>query len=127
MSKKGRMVERLAGIIDYIKGQHIGFSRFVSLGNEADIKFHEYLEFFTDDPKTKAIVIYVEGMSDGRRFLQQAYRTTSKKPIILLKSGRSAKGSKSAGSHTGALAGISEVSRTAFARAGIGDPLSLDG
>ena len=96
-----------------------GFSYFVGIGNEADIKFHEYLEFFTSDPKTKAIVMYVEGMKDGRRFLQQAYQTTMKKPIILLKSGRSAKGSKSAGSHTGALAGISEVSRTAFIRAGI--------
>jgi acetyltransferase len=63
--------------------------------------------------------MFVEGMKDGRRFLQQAYRTTRKKPIILLKGGRSTKGSKSAGSHTGALAGISEVSRTAFTRAGI--------
>jgi len=96
-----------------------GFSYYVGVGNEADIKFHEYLEFFTADSKTKAIVMYVEGMSDGRRFLQQAYKTTCVKPIILLKSGRSAKGSKSAGSHTGALAGISEVSRTAFIRAGI--------
>ena len=96
-----------------------GFSYFVGVGNEADIKFHEYLEFFTSDPKTRAIVMYVEGMRDGRRFLQQAYQTTREKPIILLKSGRSAKGSKSAGSHTGALAGISEVSRTAFIRAGI--------
>ncbi|MFC2167046.1 acetate--CoA ligase family protein, partial [Acidobacteriota bacterium] len=96
-----------------------GFSYYVGVGNEADIKFHEYLEFFTSDSKTKAIVMYVEGMSDGRRFLQQAYRTTCVKPIILLKSGRSTKGSKSVGSHTGALAGISEVSRTAFKRSGI--------
>jgi acetyltransferase len=96
-----------------------GYSYYVGVGNEADIKFHELLEFFEDDPKTAAIVMYVEGMSDGRRFLQQAHKTTRKKPVVLLKSGRSAKGSKSAGSHTGALAGISEVSRTAFTRAGI--------
>jgi acetyltransferase len=96
-----------------------GFSYYVGVGNEADIKFHEYLEFFTADSKTKAIVMYVEGMRDGRRFLQQAHRTTRKKPVVLLKSGRSAKGSKSAGSHTGALAGISEVSKSAFKRAGI--------
>jgi len=96
-----------------------GFSYYVGVGNEADIKFHEYLEKFTDDPKTKAIVMYVEGLKDGRRFLQQAYLTTLKKPIILLKGGRSTRGSKSVGSHTGALAGISEVSRTAFKRAGI--------
>jgi acetyltransferase len=96
-----------------------GFSYYIGVGNEADIKFHEYLEHLTRDDKTRAIVMYVEGMSDGRRFLQQAYRTSVVKPIVLLKSGRSVTGSRSAGSHTGALAGISEVSRTAFARAGI--------
>jgi acyl-CoA synthetase (NDP forming) len=101
-----------------IKSQK-GFSYYVGVGNEADIKFHEYLEYLTDDFKTRAIVMYVEGMSDGRQFLQQAYKTTLKKPIILLKSGRSATGNRSAGSHTGSLAGISEVSRTAFERAGI--------
>ena len=96
-----------------------GFSYYVGVGNEADISFSEYLEFFTADEKTRAIVMYVEGMRDGRRFLQQAYRTTPHKPIVLLKSGRSVTGSRAAGSHTGALAGISEVSRTAFGRAGI--------
>jgi acetyltransferase len=89
------------------------------VGNEADIKFHEYLEFFRNDPKTKAILMYVEGMRQGREFLQQAYKTTIEKPIILLKSGRSSTGKKSAGSHTGALAGISAVAKGAFERAGI--------
>ncbi|MFY9940987.1 MAG: acetate--CoA ligase family protein [Desulfobacterales bacterium] len=96
-----------------------GFSYYVGVGNEADIKFHEYLEFFRQDPDTKAILMYVEGMRDGRRFLQQAYKTTQEKPIVLLKSGRSSTGKLSAGSHTGALAGISEVAKTAFGRAGI--------
>ena len=96
-----------------------GFSYYVGVGNEADIKFHEYLEFFEKDPKTKAILMYVEGMSRGREFLQQAYKTTLHKPIIMLKSGRSATGKRSAGSHTGALAGISEVAKGAFRRAGI--------
>ncbi len=96
-----------------------GFTYYVGVGNEADIKFHEYLEFFDQDADTKAILIYVEGMREGRAFLQQAYKTTLKKPVILLKSGRSATGKKSAGSHTGALAGISEVARGAFERAGI--------
>lgn len=98
---------------------HKGFSYYVGIGNEADIKFHEYLEFFTEDPDTKAILMYVEGLREGRKFLQQAYKTTEKKPVILLKSGRTALGSQSAGSHTGALAGISEVAKTAFDRAGI--------
>ena len=97
----------------------IGFSYYVGVGNEADINFHEYLEFFEYDPNTKAILMYVEGMRNGRKFLQQAYQTTRKKPIVLLKSGRSSTGKRSAGSHTGALAGMSEVARTAFSRAGI--------
>ena len=96
-----------------------GFSYYVGVGNEADIKFHEYLEFFRQDPKTKAILMYVEGLRSGRKFLQQAQKTTLEKPIILLKSGRSSTGKKSAGSHTGALAGISEVAKIAFKRAGI--------
>ncbi len=96
-----------------------GFSYYVGVGNEVDVKFHEYLEFFRQDPKTRAILIYVEGLRRGREFLQQAYRTTIKKPVILLKSGRSATGKLSVGSHTGALAGVSEVASTAFQRAGI--------
>lgn len=101
-----------------IKSQK-GFSYYVGVGNEADIQFHEYLKFFQEDEKTRAILMYVEGMRDGRRFLQQAYTTTRKKPIIMLKSGRSDKGAQSVGSHTGALAGISAVARSAFKRAGI--------
>jgi acetyl coenzyme A synthetase (ADP forming)-like protein len=96
-----------------------GFSYYVGVGNEADVRFHEYLEFFQQDPRTRAILMYVEGMRDGRSFLQQAYHTSREKPIVMLKSGRSATGQRSAGSHTGALAGMSEVARTAFRRAGI--------
>jgi len=101
-----------------VKSQR-GFSYYVGVGNEADIKFHEYLEFFRNDPDTRVVLMYVEGMRQGREFLQQAYKTTSSKPVVLLKSGRSATGKKSAGSHTGAMAGISEVATTAFERAGI--------
>jgi acyl-CoA synthetase (NDP forming) len=96
-----------------------GFTYYVGVGNEADIRFHEYLEFFQQDPDTRAILMYVEGMREGRKFLQQAYRTTETKPIVLLKSGRSSTGKQSAGSHTGALAGMSQVAKGAFERAGI--------
>ena len=99
--------------------KHEGFTYYVGVGNESDIKFHEYLEFFRNDPDTKAILMYVEGMSEGRKFLQEAHKTSIKKPIILLKSGRSATGKKSAGSHTGSLAGMSEVANRAYGRAGI--------
>ncbi len=96
-----------------------GFTYYVGVGNEVDIRFHEYLEFFRQDPDTKAILMYVEGMREGRKFLEQAYKTTETKPVILLKSGRSSTGKQSAGSHTGALAGMSEVAKGAFERAGI--------
>ena len=96
-----------------------GFTYYVGVGNEADIRFHEYLEFFQQDPDTRAILMYVEGMREGRKFLQQAYKTTETKPIVLLKSGRSSTGKQSAGSHTGALAGMSRVAKGAFERAGI--------
>ena len=99
--------------------KHEGFTYYVGVGNESDIKFHEYLEFFRNDPDTKAILMYVEGMSEGRKFLQEAHKTSIEKPIILLKSGRSATGKKSAGSHTGSLAGMSEVANRAYGRAGI--------
>ena len=98
--------------------KHEGFTYYVGVGNESDIKFHEYLEFFRNDPDTKTILIYVEGMSEGRKFLQEAYKTSIKKPIVLLKSGRSAAGKRSAGSHTGSLAGVGEVTKAAYARTG---------
>ena len=96
-----------------------GFSYYVGVGNEADINFHEYLAHFRTDPDTRLILMYVEGMRDGRSFLIEAQRTTRQKPIVLLKSGRSATGQRSAGSHTGALAGMAEVAKGAFTRAGI--------
>jgi acetyl coenzyme A synthetase (ADP forming)-like protein len=99
--------------------KHEGFTYYVGVGNESDIKFHEYLEFFRNDPETKSILMYVEGMSEGRKFLQEAHNTSRNKPIILLKSGRSATGKKSAGSHTGSLAGLSEVAKSAYERAGV--------
>ena len=99
--------------------KHEGFTYYVGVGNESDVKFHEYLEFFRNDPETKAILMYVEGMSEGRKFLQEAYKTSIHKPIILLKSGRSDTGKKSAGSHTGSLAGMNEVAKPAYERAGI--------
>ncbi len=99
--------------------KHEGFTYYVGVGNESDIKFHEYLEFFRNDPETKSILMYVEGMSEGRKFLQEAHNTCLKKPIVLLKSGRSATGKKSAGSHTGSLAGMNKDKKSAYERAGI--------
>jgi acyl-CoA synthetase (NDP forming) len=96
-----------------------GFSYYVGVGNQIDVGLHEYLAFFADDKATKAIVMYLEGVRDGRKFIQEAYKVTAKKPIIALKGGRSETGQKSARSHTGALAGQSEVSLSAFKSAGV--------
>ena len=98
---------------------NLGFSYYVGVGNEADIRFHEYLRFFRDDPHTSAVLMYVEGMKDGRAFLAEASATTRRKPVVMLKSGRSATGRRSAGSHTGALAGSWEVTRAALAETGV--------
>jgi len=96
-----------------------GFSYYVGVGNQIDVGLHEYLAYFGDDADTKAVVMYLEGVKDGRKFIQEAYRVTAKKPIIILKGGRSETGQKSARSHTGALAGQSEVSLSAFKNAGV--------
>ncbi|SEO20482.1 acetyltransferase [Halogranum amylolyticum] len=97
----------------------VGYSYYVGVGNEADLKFHEYLPFFDADPETDAVVCYIEGMSDGRSFLQAAREVTPETPIIALKSGRSDVGKRSASSHTGSLAGDSAVADAVFEQAGI--------
>lgn len=97
----------------------VGFSHYVGVGNEADLKFHEYLPYFDADPETDAIVCYVEGMSDGRAFLQAARNVTPQTPIIVLKGGRSAVGKRSASSHTGSLAGDATVTDAVLEQAGV--------
>ncbi|ELZ17406.1 acetate--CoA ligase family protein [Natrinema limicola] len=97
----------------------VGFSHYVGVGNEADLQFHEYLSFFDDDPETDAIVCYVEGMSDGRAFLEQARDVTTDTPIVVLKSGRSDVGKRSASSHTGSLAGDAAVTDAVLEQAGV--------
>jgi acetyltransferase len=97
----------------------VGFSHYVGVGNEADLQFHEYLPYFDADPETDAIVCYVEGMSDGRAFLQAARDVTPETPIVVLKSGRSAVGKRSASSHTGSLAGDAAVTDAVLEQAGV--------
>jgi len=117
LSQSGNMA--LSLITEIKANSRAGFSSYVGVGNEAGLRFHEYLSYFKEDPGTSIIVMFVDGMKDGRKFLQVAKETSDKKPIVLLKSGRSEKGRQAARSHTGALAGLSAVSKTAFNRAGI--------
>lgn len=97
----------------------VGFSHYVGVGNEAEIRFDEYLPYFEHTEKTDAIVCYVEGLSDGRAFLEQARETAHETPIVVCKSGRSAVGKRSASSHTGSLAGDAAVADAVFRQAGV--------
>ncbi|WP_297480463.1 CoA-binding protein [Thermococcus sp.] len=97
----------------------IGFSAFVSYGNAADLNESDFLEYFADDENTKAIALYIEGVRDGRRFLKALHYASEKKPVVILKAGKSASGAKAAASHTGSLAGSYEIYRAAFKQAGV--------
>jgi len=83
----------------------LGFSTYIGVGNEADVQFHEYLDYFANDTDTHVVVGYIEGLKGGREFLHSASRASQEKPIVLYKSGRTQIGQQSAKSHTGALAG----------------------
>jgi len=96
-----------------------GFSYYIGVGNESDLRFDEYVPYLASDDRTDAIVMYVEGMRDGRRFLQTARDYVDDVPIVALKSGRSEVGKSSASSHTGSLAGDSAVADAVFEQAGI--------
>ncbi len=98
--------------------ERIGFSAFVSYGNAADLNESDFLKYFADDENTKAIALYIEGVKDGRRFLKALRYASSKKPVIVLKAGKSASGAKAAASHTGSLAGSYEIYHAAFKQAG---------
>jgi len=108
-----------AAIIDWSFGQGFGFSRLVSLGNQADVSETDMLAPVASDPHTKVVTMYMEGVKNGRFFVQQASQVTREKPVIALKVGRFASGQKAAASHTGALAGSESAFDAAFRRAGV--------
>ena len=97
----------------------VGFNKFVSSGNEADIKTEELIEYFANDPDTKVILSFIEGIRDGRKFFRVSKEATKKKPFIVLKAGMTSAGAKAASSHTSALAGSSVINDAAFKQAGI--------
>ncbi len=108
-----------AAIVDSARGQGFGFSRIVSLGNQADVTETDMLSIFADDPHTKVIALYMEGVSDGRRFIQVAGKVAQQKPVVALKAGRFEAGQKAAASHTGALAASDIAFDAAFEKAAI--------
>jgi acetyltransferase len=108
-----------AAIIDWARAQGFGFSQIVSLGNHADVNETDVLPEVARDAHTRVIVLYLEGVSDGIRFVQAADEVTQHKPVIALKVGRFEAGQKAAASHTGALAGSEAAFDAAFSKAGV--------
>jgi len=110
-------------VLDYAKGQGIGFSKVISLGNKADVNENDFLAYLWQDPHTQVILLYVEELTEGRRFLQLAREITGegngRKPILALKAGRTPAGARAVASHTGSLAGSDEVYEALFAQAGV--------
>jgi acetyltransferase len=116
LSQSGAMA---TAVLDWARAIGMGFSKFVSLGNMADVDETELLSYLCDDPETRLIVSYLEGFSDGRRFFETAKRVTAKKPLVVMKVGRSAAGAKAATSHTGSMAATETVVDAAFRQAGV--------
>lgn len=108
-----------AAILDYASGEKIGFSKFVSMGNKADLNENDLLEYLGTDPLTKVILLYVEDLVDGRGFVEVASRVTQTKPILAVKAGVSPEGAKAATSHTGALAGSEEAYDAILRQSGV--------
>lgn len=106
-------------VLDMADAQDFGLSYFVSLGNKAGISELDLLDYFAEDKKTKVILMYLESISDGKKFIEKAKKITKKKPIIVLKSGKTSEGSKAVSSHTGSLAGMSASYSAAFKQSGI--------
>lgn len=106
-------------ILDLALKEHIGFSHFVSIGSMLDVDFGDLIDYLGNDPSAKSILLYVESLTNFRKFMSAARAVSRVKPIIVLKAGRSEAGAKAAASHTGAMAGEDAVYDAAFKRAGI--------
>jgi 4-hydroxybutyryl-CoA synthetase (ADP-forming) len=110
-----------AATVEDAEAQNIGFSKVISMGNKVDMDESDVLELLADDEDTRVIVMYLEDIRNGRRFMEIAKEITTekKKPIIVLKAGRTAEGAKAAASHTGALGGSDANYEAAFAQSGV--------
>lgn len=116
VSQSGALV---TAMLDWARGNGIGFSNIVSLGEHADVDFGDMLDYLGSDAKTRAILLYIESITAPRKFMSAARAAARNKPVIVVKSGRSLKGQQAAASHTGALAGSDAVYDAAIARAGM--------
>lgn len=129
MPKEGRIAfisqsgALCTSVLDYAKGANIGFSKFISMGNKADVTELQLLEYLANDEQTDVILMYLENLSHPREMLTLARGITGDakvcKPILAIKAGRTAQGAKAASSHTGALAGSDDIYNALFEQGGI--------
>ncbi|MBI5129456.1 MAG: bifunctional acetate--CoA ligase family protein/GNAT family N-acetyltransferase [Rhodopseudomonas palustris] len=108
-----------AGMVDWAAVKDIGFSAIVSIGDQLDVDIADMLDFYAGDIETRAILLYIEAVTDARKFMSAARAAARVKPVVVVKSGRMAHGAKAAATHTGALAGADAVYGAAFRRAGM--------
>jgi len=108
-----------SAILDWAIHENIGFSNFVSIGSMLDVDFGDLIDYFGTDPQTRSILMYIEGVTDARKFLSAARHFARTKPIIVVKAGKFTESAKAAASHTGSLSGEDDVYDAAFKRAGI--------
>ena len=116
LAQSGNVIDSLT---HYARMKGVGFSKIISVGNAIGVNFHEYIEYLKDDPDTKAIMMYLEGIKEGNSLVKVVRETVKKKPVIALKVGRSGAGARAAASHTGSLAGDDIIVDAAFRQAGI--------
>ncbi|HEX4894235.1 MAG TPA: bifunctional acetate--CoA ligase family protein/GNAT family N-acetyltransferase [Hyphomicrobiaceae bacterium] len=116
VSQSGALI---TAIVDWAAGRGIGFSHVVSLGDMADADFGDLLDYLAGDVKSRAILLYMEALTNAPKFMSAARRAARAKPVIAIKAGRMASGAKAAFSHTGALAGSDQAYEVAFRRAGV--------
>jgi acetyltransferase len=109
----------LTAVLDWSRGESVGFSAVVSLGSMLDIGWGDVITYLGNDPNTTSIVVYMETIGDARAFLSAAREVALTKPIIVIKPGRTEQAAKAAASHTGSLTGSDEVLDAAFARVGV--------
>ncbi|MFP3952109.1 MAG: acetate--CoA ligase alpha subunit [Candidatus Bathyarchaeia archaeon] len=106
-------------VLDWILQQEIGFHSFISLGNKADLDENDFIEAMFENKSVSVILLYLESIEEGRKFMDVALRVTEEKPIIVLKGGKSQAGARAAGSHTGALVGSFLAYQKAFDKSGV--------
>jgi len=105
-------------LMDWTTEEKYGVSSIVSIGNKSDVDDADLVDFFADDNGTSSVLIYMEGLKNGRRFYEASSRAVKKKPIVIIKSGSSKRGAQAASSHTGSIAGEDIIYSTAFKQAG---------